>query len=147
MVIGIFKAESTRKVKNNPYYGDYVVKSEVNETIVNEKYVGLVSPKNGINVTINTIDGDSVTFTIGKYFITGENEKEVGSYCEEEINPTEFSTSFAYKGHVYEIIVDYLGQLVSFDEWYNVGDFEDGNEPDNHYKKNSKGIKWELVDM
>lgn len=150
MVIGIFKAESVRKVKNNPFYGNYEVKSETSETIVNEKYVDLISPKNGIRLTIKTIDGEKVTFTIGKYFITGE-EVNVDTETileDEEINPMElFSTSFSYKGHVYEISVDHLGQLVSFDEWYNLGDFEDGNEPDNHYTKRSKGIKWELVDM
>jgi hypothetical protein len=48
---------------------------------------------------------------------------------------------------VYEACVDVNGQLVSFDEWINIGDFEDGNEPDNHYTKRSRGIKWELVDM
>ena len=153
MVIGIFKAESVVKVKNNPFYGNYEVKNETTETIVNEKYVGLISPKNGIRLTIKTMDGEEVTFTIGKYFITGEEEKtasEVESLWEDEEeanNPMEFSTSFSYKGHVYEISVDHLGQLVSFDEWYNLGDFEDGNEPDNHYTKRSKGIKWELVDI
>ena len=145
MVIGIFKAESVVKVKNNPFYGNYEVKSETTETIVNEKYVGLISPKNGIRLTIKTIDDEEVTFTIGKYFITGEAENLWGE--DEEIDPMEFSTSFSYKGHVYEISVDHLGQLVSFDEWYNIGDFEDGNEPDNHYTKRSKGIKWELVDI
>jgi hypothetical protein len=149
MVIGIFKAESVVKVKNNPFYGNYEVKSETTETIVNEKYVGLISPKNGIRLTIKTMDGEEVTFTIGKYFITGEevNDGTETIWEDEEINPMEFSTSFSYKGHVYEISVDHLGQLVSFDEWYNLGDFEDGNEPDNHYTKRSKGIKWELVDI
>lgn len=140
MVIGIFKAETTRKVKDNPFYGNYEVKEETTKTIVNEKYVGLVSPKNGIMVTIKTIDGDKVTFTIGKYYITGEPENEVDE-------DTEFSVSFSYNAHVYEIVVDTNGQLISFDEWYNVGDFEDGNEPDNHYTKRSKGIKWELLDV
>jgi len=45
------------------------------------------------------------------------------------------------------VTVDVRGQLISLDEWYGMGEFEDGNEPDNHYTKKSKGIKWELVDM
>lgn len=139
-VIGFFKAESTRKVKNNRYYGNYEANKTTWETIVNEKYVGLVPPKNGIKITIKTNDGIKVTFTLGKYFFTGEYEAE---YDEN----SEFSISFGYDGHVYEACVDVNGQLVSFDEWINTGDFEDGNEPDNHYTKRSRGIKWELVDM
>ena len=140
MVIGIFKAESTRKVKGNVFYGNYEVKEETTKTIVNEKYVGLVSPKNGIRVTITTIDGNKATFTIGKYYITGEPESEVDEN-------TEFSVSFSHDAHVYEICVDANGQLISFDEWYTIGDFEDGNNPDNHYSKKSRGIKWELIDL
>ena len=60
---------------------------------------------------------------------------------------TEFSTSFGFGGHLYEITVDTRGQLVSLDEWYGMGDFEDGNDPDNHYTKKSKGIKWELFEQ
>lgn len=139
MVIGFFKAEATRKVTNNPFYGNYEVKEVLERTYVNEKYVGLVPPKNGIRLTITTIDGNKVTFTIGKYFITGETEDE---YCD----MSQFSVSFSYKSHVYELCIDAAGQLVSFDEWYNVGDFEDGAEPDNHYTKKSRGIKWCPID-
>ena len=140
MVIGIFKAESIVKVKNNPFYGDYEVKTEMSTTIVNEKYIGLVPPQNGIIVTVVTCDDNKVTFTIGKYFFTGEPESEVDDM-------TLFTKSFTYDGHVYEITVDKIGQLVSFDEWYNIGSFENDNEPDSHFSKRSKGISWKLVEM
>lgn len=140
MVIGILKVEKTTKVKNNPFYGNYEIKDTYTHNIVNEKYVGLVSPENGIHIVVKSIDGDKLDITIGKYVFTGEHEKDFDE-------DTEFSTSFGFSGHIYEVIVDARGQLISLDEWYSYGDFEDGNEPDNHYKKNTKGIKWELVDM
>ena len=144
MVIGIFKAECVRKVKGNPFYGDYEVKTEVNKTIVNQNYVGLVPPKNGVRFTITTMYGNKVTFTIGKYFFTGELEME---YDEN----TTFSASFNYDGHLYEATVKANGDLIRVDEWFSIGDFEDGNDPDNSYKashtKKTKGLKWELVDM
>jgi len=140
MVIGILKVEKTTKVKNNQFYGNYEVKDTYTHNIVNEKYVGLVSPENGIHIVVKSIDEDKLNITIGKYAFNGESEEDFDE-------DTEFSTSFEFSGHVYEVIVDTRGQLISFDEWYSYGDFEDGNEPDNHYKKNTKGIKWELVDM
>ena len=140
MVIGIFKAESVRKVKDTQFYGTYEVKDEVSRTILNEKYVGLVPPKNGIKLTFKNIDDEKVTFTLGKYFITGEFENAVDEY-------TEFSVNFCYKGHVYDVVVDANGQLLSMDEWYHLGEFEDGATPDAHYTKKSRGVKWELVDM
>ena len=140
MVIGILKVEKTTKVKNNPFYGNYEVKDTYTHNIVNEKYVGLVSPENGIHIVVKSIDDDKLDITIGKYAFTGELEDDFDK-------DTEFSASFEFSGHVYEVIVDTRGQLISLDEWYSYGDFEDDNEPDNHYKKNTKGIKWELVDM
>ena len=141
MVIGILKVEKTTKVKNNPYYGNYEVKDTFTHHIVNEQYIGLVPPQNGIRIVLSSnIDGDALEINIGKYAFTGEREKD---YDED----TEFSTSFGFGGHIYEVTVDILGHLISLDEWYNLGDFEDGNEPDNHYKKNSKDIKWKPVDM
>ncbi len=144
MVIGIFKAESVRKVKKNPFYGNYEVKTEVNKTILNQNYTGLVPPKNGVKFTINTMDGDKVTFTIGKYFFTGETEV----FADEN---TTFSVSFDYEGRIYEVSVKSNGDLISVDEWYGRNEFEDGNDPDNSYKashtKKTRGLKWELVDM
>ena len=140
MVIGILKVEKTTKVKNNPFYGNYEIKDTYTRHIVNEKYVGLVSPENGIHIIVKSFSGDKLDITIGKYAFTGEMEKD---YNED----TTFSTSFAFGGRIYEETVDVRGQLISLDEWYGYGDFEDGNEPDNHYKKNSKCVKWELVDM
>ena len=140
MVIGLLKIKSERTIKNNPFYGNYKVSNDYTQTIVNEKYVGLVSPKNGIHIMVKSIDDDSLDITIGKYAFTGEREKDYD-------DDTEFSTSFGFSGHIYEVTVDVRGQLISLDEWYGMGEFEDGNEPDNHYTKKSKGIKWELVDM
>ena len=137
MVIGVLTIKSDRVVENNPFYGNYVVSENYTQTIVNEKYVGLVPPKNGLSVVLTD---KGISFIIGKYIFTGEPESEVDE-------DTEFSASFTYKGCVYEVIVDHLGQLISFDEWLNVADFEDGNSPDNHYTKKSKDIKWELVEM
>jgi hypothetical protein len=140
MVIGLLKIKSERTIKNNPFYGNYKVSNDYTQTIVNEKYVGLISPKNGIHIMVKSIDDDSLDITIGKYAFTGEREKDYD-------DDTEFSTSFGFSGHIYEVTVDARGQLISLDEWYGMGEFEDGNEPDNHYTKKSKGIKWELVDM
>lgn len=140
MVIGELKVVKTTKVKNNPYYGDYEVVDTFTHHIVDEKYVGLVSPENGIHITVKNIDGDKLDITVSKYAFTGEIEKTSDKY-------TEFSTSFGFAGHLYEITVDTRGQLVSLDEWYGMGDYEDGNEPDNHYTKRSKGIKWELFEQ
>ena len=140
MVIGELKVVKTTKVKNNPYYGDYEVVDTFTHHIVDEKYVGLVSPENGIHITVKNIDGDKLDITVSKYAFTGEIEKHSDKY-------TEFSTSFGFAGHLYEITVDTRGQLVSLDEWYGMGDYEDGNEPDNHYTKRSKGIKWELFEQ
>lgn len=139
MVIGELKIECIRKVKNNPFYGNYEVRSTTTQTIINERYTGLVSPKHGIIIVFNTIDNDKVTFTIDRHSYTGEPEAE----CDKD---TIFSTSFTHHGHVYEVSVDLDGNLVSLDEWYNTGDFEDGTEPDNHYTAKSRGIKWELLD-
>ena len=140
MVIGELKVVKTVKVKNNPYYGDYEVVDTFTHHIVDEKYVGLVSPENGIHITVKSIDGDKLDITVSKYAFTGEIEKDSDKY-------TEFSTSFGFAGHLYEITVDTRGQLVSLDEWYGMGDYEDGNEPDNHYTKRSKDIKWELFEQ
>lgn len=139
MVIGELKVVKTTKVKNNLYYGDYEVVDTFTHHIVNEKYEGLVSPESGVHIMVKSIDGDKLDITVTKYAFTGEIEK----YCDKD---TEFSTSFGFAGHLYEITVDARGQLVSFDEWYGMGDFEDGNEPDNHYTTKSRGIKWELLD-
>ena len=140
MVIGELKVVKTTKVKNNPYYGNFEITDTFTHHIVNEQYIGLVSPQNGIHVVVKSIDGDKLDITVGKYAFTGEIEKD---YDED----TEFSTSFGFGGHLYEITVDTRGQLISLDEWYGMGDFEDGNEPDNHYTKKSNGIKWDLLDM
>ena len=134
MVIGELKVVKTSKVKNNYYYGDY----EIVHCIVNEKYEKLVSPENGIHIVVKSIDGDKLDITVAKYAFTGEVEK----YSDKD---TEFSTSFGFSGHIYEVTVDARGQLVSLDEWYDISDYEDCNAPDNHYKAKSKGIKWELL--
>jgi hypothetical protein len=140
MVIGELKVVKTTKVKGNPYYGDYEVVDTFTHHIVDSQYVGLVSPENGIHITVKNIDGDKLDITVSKYAFTGEIEKTSDKY-------TEFSTSFGFGGHLYEITVDTRGQLVSLDEWYGMCDFEDGNDPDNHYTKRSKGIKWELFEQ
>ena len=138
MVIGELKVVKTTKVKNNHYYGDYEIVDTFTHHIVNEKYGGLVSPESGIHINVKSIDGDKLDITVTKYAFTGEIEK----HCDKD---TEFSTSFGFAGHLYEITVDARGQLVSFDEWYSICDYEDGNETYNHYKANSNGIKWELL--
>lgn len=140
MVIGIFKAECSEKVKGNKFYGNYTATDIDTRTIVNDKYEGLVPPKSGITFTITTLSGDKVKFIIGKYYFTGEYKKEHNKH-------TEYELGFGYKGHMYQVCVNYLGELVFLNEWYSYGDFEDGNEPDNHWSKNSKGIKWELMDI
>ena len=138
MVIGELKVVKTSKVKNNHYYGDYEIVDTFTHHIVNEKYEGLVSPESGIHIMVESIDGDKLDIKVTKYAFTGEEEK----YIDKD---TEFSTSFSFGGHVYEIAVNARGQLVSFDEWYSISDYEDCNEPDNHYTAKSKGIKWELL--
>ena len=140
MVIGELKVVKTVKAFNNPYYGNYEVVDTFTHHIVDSQYVGLVSPENGIHITVKNIDGDKLDITVSKYAFTGEIEKHSDKY-------TEFSTSFGFGGHLYEITVDTRGQLISLDEWYGMGDFEDGNDPDNHYTKRSKGIKWELFEQ
>ena len=140
MVIGELKVVKTVKVKNNPYYGDYEVVDTFTHHIVDSQYVGLASPENGIHITVKNIDGDKLDITVSKYAFTGEIEKLSDK-------DTEFSTSFGFGGHLYEITVDVRGQLVSLDEWYGMADFEDCNDPDNHYTKKSKGIKWELFEQ
>lgn len=141
MVIGKLKVEETTNVKDNPFYGDYEAKSVYTRTLVNQKYVGLVSPKNGIHITILGTDGDdNIDIYLNKYYFEGIPEKDYDEDCV-------FSISFTYGGHVYEVEVDYNGQLVSLSEWLNTGDFEDCLDPDNTWKKRSKGIKWELIEM
>ena len=141
MIIGYVKVEKTTKVKNNSYYGNYEIKDTYTHHIMNEKYVGLVSPDKGIHITVKTAcDGDTLDIIVTKYAFTGEIEKYSDKY-------TEFSTSFGFDGHIYEVTVDVRGELVSLDEWYGYGDFEDGNEPDGHWTKRSKGIKWELLEQ
>jgi hypothetical protein len=139
MVIGELKIESVSKVKSNKFYGNYEVRNVYTRTIINEKYEGLISPNNGIVVTIKSIDGDKLTFTIDKHYYTGELPENVHS-------GTTFSTSFGYGGCIYEIEVDVEGNLVSFSEWFSRSDFEDCTEPDNHYTAKGRGIKWELLD-
>jgi hypothetical protein len=139
MVIGEVKVTKATKVYNNPYYGDYEVVDTFSHHIVNEKYVGLVSPDKGIHIIVKSIDGDKLDIIITKYAFTGEDERHFDKY-------TDFSTSFGFGGHIYEVSVDKAGDLVSLDEWYGLGDFEDGNEPDNHYTRKSRGIKWEKLD-
>lgn len=139
--IGTLKVQTVRMVKDNPFYGTYSVVTEMTKTIVNEKYVNLVSPKKGIHITRKDGSSGVVTdFFIGKYFITGESK----TYADEN---TTFSTSFTYEGHVYEIEVDSDGELVSFKEWLSEYYFEDDNSPDNKYTKKSRGIKWETIDI
>jgi hypothetical protein len=149
MVIGELKIECIRKVKNNPFYGNYEVRSTTTQTIINERYTGLVCPKHGIVIKFESIDGDRLTITIDRHCYTGEPEGECSKDAISSpaiIFSSNFSTSFTHHGHVYEVSVDLDGNLVSLDEWYNTGDFEDGTEPDNHYTAKSRGIKWELLD-
>ena len=140
MVIGILKVEKTDKVKNNPYYGNYEITDTYTRHIVNEKYVGLVSPPNGIHIKVESCEGDKLDITIGKYAFTGEREQVFDE-------TVDFSISFDFNGHIYEATLDSKGQFRSLNEWISSADFEDGNEPDNHYDRKSRGIKWELLDM
>jgi hypothetical protein len=138
MVIAELKVECVEKVKGNRFYGGYEIKTEYTRTITEEKYDGLVCPKHGIAITIKNMDGVKVTFKLDSHYFTGELEKDIDE-------DTTFSTSFGFSGCIYEVEVDREGNLVSFDEYFSRGDFEDGNAPDNHYTANSKGIKWELI--
>lgn len=141
MVLGTLRVEETTKVKNNPFYGDYEAKSVYTRTLVNQKYVGLVSPKNGIHITIKGTDGDdNIDIYLSKYYFEGIPENEADK-------DDDFSISFTYGGHVYEVTVDANGQLITLCEWLNVGDFEDCLDPDNVWKKRSRGIKWELIEQ
>ena len=141
MVVGTLRIEETTKVKNNPFYGDYEAKSVFTRTLVNQKYVGLVSPKNGIHITIEGTDGDdNIDIYLNKYYFEGIPEKEA-------VDDSDFSISFTYGGHVYEVTVDANGQLITLCEWLNIGDFEDCLDPDNVWRKRSRGIKWELIEM
>jgi hypothetical protein len=139
MVVGTLRIEETTKVKNNPFYGDYEAKSVFTRTLVNQKYVGLVSPKAGIHITIKGTGGD-IDIYLNKYYFEGIPENEADK-------DDDFSISFTYGGHVYEVTVDACGQLITLCEWLNIGDFEDCLDPDNVWRKRSKGIKWELIEM
>lgn len=140
MVIGELKIECVEKIKSNPIYGRYEIRTNYTRTIVNEKCDGLVYPENGIAVTFKAGDDPQrkITFTLDRHYFTGELDKEAD-------DSTTFSTSFYYERCVYEVEVDIKGNLVSFDEYLDRCDFEDGNEPDNHYTAKSRDIKWELL--
>ena len=136
MVIGALKIGCITKVKNNPFYGDYEVKTELNKTIVNEKCEGLEYPKYGIVIRFNNCDSSDLIFSIDRHYFTGE---PVDEECDE------FSTSFCFDGHVYEVMVDYNGELKYVNEWYHLGDFEDGTEPDNHYTSDMNNVECEIL--
>ena len=138
MVIAQLRVESVVKVKNNPFYGEYEAKTEYTRTIESQKCDGLVYPKHGIMITAKNYDGVKTTFRLDSHYFTGEQE----NYVDKD---TTFRTSFGYGGCVYDVEVDGEGNLVSFDEYSDRGDFEDANEPNCHYTANSKGIKWELI--
>lgn len=138
-IIAELKIESVKKVKNNPYYGDYEIREVNTRTIINEKYDGLVSPAKGITITFKTIDGDKVIFTIDRHYYTGLKSCEITKDCT-------FDTSLTYNGHIYEVLVNEEGGLEYLYEWYSYVDYEDGNEADNAYTGKSKGVKWELID-
>lgn len=138
MVIAELRIESVDKVKDNPFYGGYEAKTQYTRTITSQKCDGLVYPKHGIALTATNFDGVKTTFKLDSHYFTGEPENEVDK-------DTTFSTSFGYGSCIYEIEVDGEGNLVSFDEYSDRGDFEDGNAPDNHYTAKSRGIKWELI--
>ena len=141
MGVVFFNAPTTRYFYDNIIYRHDEDKDVYPQTITNEEYNNLVNPKNGLIVTIKDKDAkEETTFTFSKYFYTGELQNKADE-------DTEFSTTFAYKGHVYEITVDACGQLISLDMWINTGDYEDGTEPDEHYTKKSKGIKWTLMEL
>ena len=73
MVIGILKVEAVTKVKNSSFYGNYEIKDTYTHSIVNEKYVSLVPPENGIHIVVNSkLDGIKLDITIGKYAFAGE---------------------------------------------------------------------------
>ena len=137
--IAELKIESVKKVKNNHFYGDYEIRETNVRTIINEKYYGLVSPAKGLVITLKTIDGDKVTFTIDRHYYMGLK------LCEIE-DGTTFDTSFTFNGHIYEVSVNYKGELEHLYEWYSYSNFEDGNDADNVYTGKSKGVKWELID-
>ena len=139
MVKAELRIETIQKVKGNHFYGNFEIKTVETRTIINERYTGLIAPKNGLMVTFKNVDEDKVIFTIDSHYYTGEYEKNV---CDD----TTFSTSFTFAGHVYEVEVNLNGELVSLTEWYDLGDFEDGNEPYKCYSANSKSIKWELME-
>lgn len=140
MMIGRLRVQTARIVKDSQFHGDYVVMTELFKTICSEKDGGLVYPKKGIHITLkDERTGKVDNFYIGKYFITGEVEEEIDMY-------TEFSTTFAYEGNIYEIIVNINGNLIAFNEWLNTGDYEDGYDPDNEYTQYSKEIEWEKID-
>ena len=137
--IAELKIESVKRVKNNPFYGDYEIRECSTRTIINEKYDGLVAPEKGIVITLKTIDGDKVTFTIDRYYFTGLKPCEIDCY-------QTWDTSLSYDGHIYQVCVNEKGGLEYLYEWYSISDFEDGNEADNVYRTKSKGVKWELID-
>ena len=141
MVVGKLRVEETSHIKDNPFYGDYEAKSVYTRTLVNQKYVGLVSPKAGIHITIErTPYDDSIDIYLNKYYFEGIPENEA-------TEDDDFSISFTYGGHVYEVTVDANGQLITLCEWLNIGDFEDCLDPDNVWRKRSRGIKLELIEM
>jgi hypothetical protein len=139
MVVAELRIESVRKVKKNPYYGDYEVKHVDVRTIENQKYSFLESPENGIVLKFKNIDGEKLTITIDKHYFTGLKPSEITNDCT-------FDTSFGHNGCIYQVCVNAHGELEYLYEWFSRGDFEDGNEADNVYTGKSKGVKWELLE-
>ncbi len=138
--IAELKIESVKSVKNNPFYGAFEIRECCTRTIINEKWDGLVAPEKGIIITFKNIDGDKVTFTFDRHYFTGLKPCEI-------VKGATWDTSFGcFGGHIYEVNVNAKGELEWLYEWYSISDYEDGNEADNIYKKNSKGVKWELID-
>lgn len=139
MVVAELKIESVKKVKNNPYYGDYEIRHVETRTIVNQKYEGLVSPEKGIMLTFKCMDGEKLTIAIDRHYFTGIKPCEVVKDCT-------FDTTFGRNGCIYQVCVNAHGELEYLYEWFSRGDFEDGNEADNVYTGKSKGVKWELLE-
>jgi len=139
MVIGELKIESSRKVKDNLFYGDFEIRNEYKRTIINEKYEGLISPKYGIVIRFKSIDAENLTITIDRHYFTGLKPTEI-------VDGGTFDTTFGYNGAIYQVCVNIDGELEEMYEWYSRSDYDDGNEPDNHYTKRSKSVKWEKLD-
>ena len=112
------------KKSNNPFYGNTIVKKVTEETFIHDFDKREIVAPCGIIATIKV--GDSVfDIKINKYYFDHESENE-------------FVADFQFDERMYEVWVEFDGAHlinITLSEWLHCGDFEDGDDADNVYRK------------